>query len=121
MANESVKPPKLIDMKLSASARRAYIEPAVSSENAPQYPYGLCLRLEKDQLDKLGIKKLPAPGEEFHIRAVGKVDNVYMSQSSANRDDRSMSIQIVYLGLTDEPEPYDKAESAEEESAEENR
>lgn len=114
---DTVKAPKLVDMKLSQSARRAMVEP-METDKGPQYPWGLVLRLETDQLKKLGIKKLPSPGTEFHIRAVGKVDSIHESQAMGNRGDRSMSLQIVYLGVSEEAEPYDKVESADEESAE---
>jgi hypothetical protein len=87
----------LIDMKRSKADAKAanaiYTKPA-------EYGYGLCIRLEDADLDKLGIKTLPQPGEVFMIEAMAVVDSSYQSQSANNKDDRSVSLQIQKLGLT---------------------
>ena len=48
---------ELINMKQSNKSETG-IAPAESE--APRYPYGLELRLDKESLDKLGVKTLPS-------------------------------------------------------------
>lgn len=70
----------------------------VSSERSP-YSYGLSLRLEKPELEKLQMKRLPSVGDEFDIIAKGKVTNVYQSESEGNKDDKAVQIQITHCML----------------------
>lgn len=74
-------------------------------------PWGLCLRLEKRELDMLGIKTLPEVGAEWHITAVAYVTQV-SQQSGVDRDDS----QCVALGIA--MMSVDLQESAAEEAAE---
>ena len=62
------------------------------------YSYGLSLRLENFELDKLNME-LPSVGQKFKIYAVGKVENVSESQSSGNKGDRGVQIQITDLSI----------------------
>lgn len=93
------KTDELTDMQQSGGSKRY----DVSSASENPYPYGLCLRLENDQLDKLGIDPLPHAGKEYQITAVGKVTNVYESQSEGNKGDRGLQIQITHLALANAP------------------
>lgn len=91
-----MKTDDLVDMKLSSEDRHVAGSPTTSM---PPYSYGLTLRLEKPELNKLAMKRLPNVGDEFEIVAVGKVSNVYESQSEGNREDRAVQIQITHLKL----------------------
>ena len=83
----------LVDMKC----------PPVQIEACEEYPWGLKLRLENAEIEKLGITELPAVGSEYHIVAVGRVDSV----SQAYRDSEEstcVEIQITSLSLVNEAE-----------------
>ena len=69
---------KLIDMK--REDEKGPEEVAMSGSPSP-YPYGLCINLGKDEMDKLGITDLPKVGQEYHIFAVGQVNSVASSMS----------------------------------------
>lgn len=83
----------------------------------PPYPWGLCIRLEKDELDKLKLATLPNVGDEVHITAVGRVTGVSSAMRDQKDEDKTVSIQIVMLALDDEGAD-DGDESAKAENAE---
>ncbi len=57
------------------------------------YPYGLRLTLDKDTLEKLGLK-LPAVGEKLSIVAVGCVKSVHASENASGDKYASCDVQI---------------------------
>lgn len=83
----------LVDMKC----------PPVQLEQCDEYPWGLKLRLENAEIEKLGITELPAVGSEYQICAVGRVESV----SQAYRDSEEstcIEIQITSLSLANDAE-----------------
>jgi hypothetical protein len=95
----------LKDMKRDAADEKAEMD-AYPADNEGQYPYGLCISLDKDELDKLGMKTLPKIGTEFHGEFIGCVTR--LSEVAGNGmnggEDRSMSIQITMLDMAPEKE-----------------
>jgi hypothetical protein len=91
---------KLVSMIRTAEDKRGdkMAGPAIES-TAPDYPYGLCIHMDKDELDKLGITKLPEIGTEMMIEAKVKVTRV--SQSAAERADGSEEYTSVDFQITD--------------------
>ena len=106
----------MIDMKLTPKEVKE--EKAEAKQyDPPPYPWGLCIRLEKDELDKLKLAKLPNVGDEVHIVAVGRVTGVSSSMRDQADEDKTVSIQITMLELSDEG-AEDGDESAKAENAE---
>ena len=68
----------------------------------PAYPYGLCLALTEDEMEKLGLgEQLPEVGEMIHLAAMAKVTSVSenereMSDGSKKRCAR-VELQITHL------------------------
>ncbi|GAA0567472.1 capsid staple protein [Halomonas salifodinae] len=88
---------KMVSMKGTGDA------PGMTVAEAPddEYPWGLRIHLEDDQLAKLGIDMMPDPGAKRMMMA--KVEIV--STDIHNRDGekrRSMSLQITDMKLSDE-------------------
>jgi len=106
----------LIDLKMSKKDMAEEASP-VSAENQNPYPYGACLHLDTDELEKLKIKELPAVGDEYHIRAVGRVTSV-SSNESVGGERRVLDIQIEMMELTHEDEAEAEPDSVAEEEAE---
>jgi hypothetical protein len=110
---------KLTDMKRS---KQRMAEQAASPDDNP-YPYGLCLHLDSPELDKLGMKTLPDVGDEYEIRAIGKVTAISSNESKENANS-SVSLQITMMKAMPESEgsagsdshAEDKAEAAETEA-----
>ena len=99
----------MVNLKLSKKDQKEEMSPEVSR---PEFPYGLSLNIDKDELDKLGVMDLPEVGDEFHIVAVGKVTSVH-SNANGNGEQAGMQLQITDMELT--PEAEDEPEEAPEE------
>ena len=95
---------KLSDMKLSPKQKSLISE--MPKMEGPEYPYGLRIRLEDDQLKKLGMDELPKIEKEVSIVAKGFISSV-SSNDSDYGSHRCVEIQITELAL-DKP---DKSES----------
>lgn len=55
---------EMVDMKRAGDADSDI--PADGS-GMPEYPYGLCIHLDGEDLKKLGITDLPAPGDRKSV------------------------------------------------------
>ena len=102
--------PKFVDLKYTKAEAKAE-QRGMTMGKPPQYPWGLCIRLEKDELDKLGIKELPQVGTEVHFAAIAKVTSVNQSSSEDQDEETSVALQITMLSVL-------KLESAAEEKGE---
>lgn len=96
--------PKMVSMKRSAKDKRKDAgECAPIDCIAADYPYGLVVNLDTDELDKLGLKELPAVGTELPITVKVKVTRVEQSASEGPRDEanerRTMSLQITDMAI----------------------
>jgi len=104
----------LTDLRYTAAeakeeAKETAAAPMGDSEGS--CPWGLSIRLEKRELDKLGITELPQVGGEVHFTAVAYVTQV-SQQSGVDQDDsQGVSLQIAMMQV-------DSIESAAEEAAE---
>lgn len=87
----------LKSLKISAKEAKKQNEP-VAVGNEDRYPWGTRLDLNKDSLDKLGIKDLPAVGTKMMIEA--KV-TVIATRQTAREDDttRSLELQITDMAI----------------------
>lgn len=70
------------------------------SSSAPVYPYGLCLSLGTDELDKLEITEKPEVGDTIHLFAMAKVTSVSENESENTDGERSYNCRIE-LQITD--------------------
>jgi hypothetical protein len=86
----------MADMKMSKSETIAYSEVAQKEDDGPQYPYGLCIHLEKDQLEKLGITELPEVGALMMLHANAYVKTVSQYNTQEGTDQR-VELQITEL------------------------
>lgn len=93
----------MVDLKREAKAEK--VEEAMPSSIAgPEYPYGCCLSLEDEQLDKLGLDgDLPAVGEMVHGCFVAKVTCASINQSTDGdgkpQEHRRVELQIIQMGI----------------------
>ena len=91
----------LINMKHSREEAEKYVEAEVGDE--PKYPYGLCLSLHADELEKLGITALPTVGSEMMLTAKVFVKSASSYQTQEGTDDKSISLQITDMELSGAP------------------
>lgn len=88
----------LIDLKKDAQSidsKEMYDE--------PMYSYGLCISLGKEELEKLGIQKLPQAGNEMMLKAKAYVKTVRESQEKDGVE-QNVELQICAMAI----EPIDK-------------
>lgn len=91
----------LVDMAYTKAELKAEKkEMAVGYDGQPNpYPWGLCIRLEKKEMDKLGMKDLPQVGTEVHFTAVAKVTSVSHSARDGYDEESTVALQITYMQL----------------------
>ena len=91
----------MVSMKRSSSDKRKDQGDQASIESiAPDYPYGLCIHLDGDEIKKLGMKKLPEVGVEMPITAIVKVTRVSQSAVDGHDEESSIDLQITDLGIS---------------------
>lgn len=88
--------PKLVDLAYTkAELKEEKKEMAIGYDGQPNpYPWGLCLRLESKELDKLGITDMPQIGSEFHMLVVAEVTSVEQSARQGSDETRCVGLQI---------------------------
>lgn len=91
-AAESEGSERLINLKLPKAERDKMTRPTSIEDR--EYSYGLSIRLENNELAKLGIKVLPKVGQKIMIEAQAKVTSVSESTSEGNRGDRAVTLQL---------------------------
>ncbi|MDB4871970.1 MAG: BcepC6B [Gemmatimonadales bacterium] len=94
---------KLTDMKLKPRKEGdAKVESTIVGDE-PKYPWGLQVRLENEQLEKLGVDKLPAVGTTVVLTARCEVCETgeYQAQKG-EQERRNVTLQITELGLSGE-------------------
>lgn len=79
----------MVDMKSKPEVEES---PGMVEGDEPRYPYGLCLHLGKDELEKLGISALPDVGTPVMVsaKAFVKATSAYETQG----DGKSMSVEL---------------------------
>jgi len=75
----------------------------------PTYPYGLCISLDEETMDKLGIDgDLPEVGEMIHFCAMARVTSASMNEREGADGTKEtccrVELQITHLGLENEDE-----------------
>lgn len=109
--------PKLIDLQYTkAEQKEETNEMAVPSSS--QYPWGLCMSLEKRELDKLGITGLPSIGDEWHMLVVAKVTGVNTQSGVDKEDSVRVGLQVTMAQVLMQESAADEDKEAESPEAE---
>lgn len=87
----------------------AYTKAELKERNSPKacsieyggnkYPYGLCINLESQALDKLGIDTLPKPGTKMQLTATVVVTSASLNQRQDGEDSKRLELQIEKMSL----------------------
>lgn len=103
--------PQLVDLKYTKAEIKDEKKEYAAGGDVSPYPWGLAIRLESEELAKLGVTELPAVGDEFHFMAVANVTGVNQSARVGQDDEKCVALQITQLAVM-------AHESAAEEQAE---
>lgn len=91
---------KMKSMKRSAADRRKGMgEVAAPTSIAPDYPYGLVMHLDSDEMDKLGLK-MPKPGDVLMIEAKVKCTACRMSAVEGADEENNCDLQITDMMIS---------------------
>ncbi len=85
----------MINMKQKAEREEM---PGEVEMDEPKYPYGLCINLDKEQLDKLGITSLPQVGAQMTIMAKAYVKSTSAYETQGGKD-MSIGLQITDMEI----------------------
>lgn len=94
----------MIDMKMSASEMESKTMLGGPEEPDEQYSYGLQIRLEDSQLEKLGIKEMPKAGSYLTIRAIACVCSTTVSESDDSGEHKCLTLQIEQMEVSKDQE-----------------
>ncbi len=93
--------PKMVNMKIDPKAREEKYSESVAVDR-PMYPYGLEIRLDNEALDKLHLSEMPEVGSAMTLIAKVDVTSCAMNESKDGGKNRSLSLQITDLGLSED-------------------
>lgn len=100
---------KMVDMALSPQEAMESTMP-MSMANAPRYPYGLCLSLCQDELEKLGLDAGDMEvGDVIHLHALAKVTSCSENETESGSNCR-VELQIVMMDIESEDEENEEAD-----------
>ena len=84
------------------------ITPKTMEENvgivsaAPIYPYGLCICLTNDELEKLDVDAAElSVGDHFHLHAIAQITSISQNDTPSGKNSR-VELQIISLAGEDE-------------------
>lgn len=73
--------------------------PSMAPSDRDEYPYGLQLSLQQEELDKLGVSELPAVGKYVNITARASVSAVCEEKKQDGSVERCLQLQIEDMTL----------------------
>ena len=79
----------MVDLAMTPEEMKANSPISVIGEpsNQPIYPYGLCIRLGKPELDKLNVDYSDwSVGDHFHLEAMAKITSIRESETESGKD-----------------------------------
>ena len=85
-------------MKRSQAEREASADTIMEGES-PDYPWGLRISLQDEQLDALGLGHLPRVGAKVNIQATATVQSVSSESVDNGQPNRRVDLQITDLGV----------------------
>jgi hypothetical protein len=104
---------KLVDMGLTEEESKENIPAAGATPKGPRFPYGLCISLDEQSLNKLiDHDDMPEVGDRIHFMAFAKVTSVSSNQMEGGEEQRRVELQITEMSFEDEnrEEPGDRSE-----------
>jgi hypothetical protein len=99
----------MIDMARDQEEIKEDMPKAIEAPSAPVYPYGLCISLTEEELEKLGLDgELPKVGMMIHFVAMAKVTSVSQNErveaDGTKENCCRVELQITHLATENEDE-----------------
>jgi|SRR5579859_669946 len=90
----------MVDLARSPEEKEEAVMPV--SSVVSDYPYGLCIALSHDELEKLDLDPECEIGDMLHGFFMAKVTSVSMNASEGSDPSCRIELQITHLALEDE-------------------
>lgn len=92
---------KLVDLKRTKDELKADAKDwnVASPAGQPQYPWGLQIRLEREELDKLGVTEPPRVNTRLTLTVVAEVTGVSETRMANGKEDCVVTLQIEQIGM----------------------
>lgn len=90
--------PAMVDMAMKPDDQGI-----VPDATQPQYPWGLCIRLTQDEMEKLNLEDDVSVGDMLHFHALARVTSVSQSASGDSKTS-CIELQITMMSAEDEDE-----------------
>lgn len=105
---------KFVDMKRSP---KDYQTGALVADcpSPDLYPYGLCIRLNQEDLDKLNLDDDVESGDMVHLHAMAKVTCVSKRDTTTGKT-VDVELQITHLSVEDEDDENEETEEGMDEN-----
>lgn len=104
--------PPMISMEMTAE-ERAENSPVISGTtqyDGPKYPYGLCLSLGEDELNKLEVDfESLEVGETYHLFIMAKVTAKSASERESGEPCKRVELQVTHMGAESEDKENEEA------------
>lgn len=94
--------PELIDMQLPKKTKEELKKEGMvmpSTGNQEQWPYGLQIRFEKEEINKMPSLINHKVGDRVIIQAEARVTSISMSERQSGKEDHSVGIQIEKVAI----------------------
>lgn len=96
----------MVDMKLDKEEQEE-----INSPSPPMYPYGLCISLCTDELEKLGIDVATTDvGAIFHLHCLAKATSKSMNDSESGVNSR-LELQIIAIAAESEDDENEESDN----------
>lgn len=98
---------KMVDMRRSPEEKKEVMDAPMPSD-MPDYPYGLCISLGNDELEKLSLDCSDCEsGDTIDLRAFAKVTSISKQDYNGTQTCR-IELQITQLAVENEDTEYDE-------------
>jgi len=102
---------KMTDMKMSKKETERMATPAEVASESPEYPYGICLNLHKEEIKKLGLGT-PKAGSKLMLHAMVEVKSVTVTDEKGGEGYKSVDLQITDMAIEKPGMNMEKARKA---------
>ena len=92
---------KMINMKSSKTEMEKMNTAAPAEPKGPEYPYGICLNLHKEEIEKLGLGT-PKAGAKLMLHAMVEVKSVTVTDEKGGKGYKSMDLQITDMAIMED-------------------
>lgn len=89
---------KMVDMRMTTEEKAEFMAPS-----PPNYPYGLCLSLCQDELEKLDLGDADIEvGDMMHLQVMARVTSVSESDHETSGPACRIELQITHIGSVED-------------------